>query len=196
MKISSLLASVVILSALSSQSIIAQSLQPTDSISNPQIDYAGFLKLTEQLSGYRTERLVNLNEFNMMAEQDDAVILDTRSAAAFARGHIGGAINIPFSDFTEEKLVKILGNKSRPVLIYCNNNFRDNIPPIALKRAPLALNIPTFINLYGYGYKNIYELDDIVHIADPRVNWTSKPLAISSAPPIKENPSEDAPRAN
>lgn len=35
----------------------------------------------------------------------------------------------------------------------------------------LALNIPTFINLYGYGYRNIYELDELVNINDPRVKF-------------------------
>ena len=35
----------------------------------------------------------------------------------------------------------------------------------------LALNIPTFINLYGYGYRNIYELDELVHINDPRIEF-------------------------
>lgn len=25
----------------------------------------------------------------------------------------------------------------------------------------LALNIPTYLNLYGYGYKNVYELNEI-----------------------------------
>ena len=34
----------------------------------------------------------------------------------------------------------------------------------AQKGVTLALNIPTFINLYGYGYKNVYELGDLVPI--------------------------------
>ena len=29
------------------------------------------------------------------------------------------------------------------------------------KSRPLALNIPTFINLHGYGYKNVYELKSV-----------------------------------
>ncbi|MCB9197310.1 MAG: rhodanese-like domain-containing protein [Flavobacteriales bacterium] len=33
----------------------------------------------------------------------------------------------------------------------------------------LALNIPTFINLYGYGFKNIYELNELVDVNDPRI---------------------------
>lgn len=26
------------------------------------------------------------------------------------------------------------------------------------------MNIPTFINLYGYGFKNVYELSELVNI--------------------------------
>jgi|GEM_PF-64637 len=33
----------------------------------------------------------------------------------------------------------------------------------------MALNIPTFITLYGYGYKNIYELNQLVAPNDPRL---------------------------
>lgn len=33
----------------------------------------------------------------------------------------------------------------------------------------LALNIPTYINLYGYGYRNIYELAELVNVKDPRI---------------------------
>lgn len=197
MKALSLLASATILSTLSLQPAIAQTPQSTDTASNPQVDYKGFLRLTEELADYRDGRLINMDEFNTKAKQQRAIILDTRSVAAFKAGHIDGAINIPFSDFTEEKLAKILGDKSRPILIYCNNNFRDNVPPIMLKRATLALNIPTFINLYGYGYKNIYELNGVTHMADPRAKWTGEP-----SPPMlnsalfRSRPSEGAQRAN
>lgn len=40
---------------------------------------------------------------------------------------------------------------------------------ITLKSARLALNIPTFINLHGYGYQNVYELADQLEIDDPRL---------------------------
>ena len=140
---------------------------------SPQIDYNGFALLTENLRDYRQKRLVNLKQFNGYRAQDDTVILDTRSANAFARGHIEGAVNLPFSDFTDEKLAKFLGtDKSRRILIYCNNNFTNNINPVLLKRVPLALNIPTFINLYGYGYENIYELNGAYDMWSPAVRWT------------------------
>lgn len=35
----------------------------------------------------------------------------------------------------------------------------------------LALNIPTYINLFGYGYKNVYELKDLVMVDDPRIQF-------------------------
>lgn len=33
----------------------------------------------------------------------------------------------------------------------------------------MALNVPTYINLYGYGYRNVYELNELVKVNDPRI---------------------------
>jgi hypothetical protein len=137
-----------------------------------QIDYAGFIALAAKLEGYRAQRLLSREAFFERAAQSGALLLDTRSAAAFDMGHIEGAVNLPFSDFTSAKLRAIIGaNPDRPIFIYCNNNFSDNIQPIALKSAPLALNIPTFINLYGYGYENLWELDGVMSTSE--VSWVS-----------------------
>ena len=62
-------------------------------------------------------------------------------------------------------------NPKRPIYIYCNNNIRDHRAPVALKRAPMALNIPTFVNLHGYGYRNVWELADVIGTGDPGVDW-------------------------
>jgi hypothetical protein len=35
----------------------------------------------------------------------------------------------------------------------------------------LALNIPTYINLYGYGYRNIFELSELISVHDPRIQF-------------------------
>ena len=158
---------------------LTQPLAAQEAPMNPQIDYDGFAALTVELAPIRAARRIALADFLAKAKEDGAVILDTRSAAAFAAGHIDGAINLPFSDFTDEKLAKVLGeDTSRPILIYCNNNFSDNAAPVVAKRAPLALNIPTFINLYGYGYTNIWELADVVATTD--VAWVSD---LEAAPP-------------
>ncbi len=85
-------------------------------------------------------------------------------------GHIEGAVNLPLPDFTDEALLDVLGpDKTRPVYIYCNNNFSDNRAPIVTKRVELALNIATFINLHGYGYTNVWELGGV--LATTEVPW-------------------------
>ena len=140
--------------------------------SNPQIDYIGFLRISEEVLPYRQSRLLPREEFLCKAAEEGALLLDTRSAIAFRFGHIEGAVNLPFSAFTDAKLREVIGdNLDRPIYIYCNNNFSDSAFPIATKKAELALNIPTFINLYGYGYQNIYERDGFMKTSD--VNWVS-----------------------
>ena len=151
----------------------AQDRQPA--AGSPEIDYPGFAAMTDQVMAYRDGRLVSLDAFNAMKDEAGTIILDTRSAFAFETGHIDGAINLNFSDFTDAKLAAVIPSKDTRILIYCNNNFEDNIEPVMLKRSPLALNVPTFINLYGYGYENIYELGEMVSISDEDVNWVSAP---------------------
>ncbi|MCP5396299.1 MAG: rhodanese-like domain-containing protein [Sphingomonadaceae bacterium] len=149
--------------ALAALTLSVQAQDTGQPAANPQIDYDGFTQLTVDLAEIRAAHRLPLRQFLHQAKADGAILLDTRSAAAFADGHIEGAINLPFSDFTDEKLAKVLGpDTTRPIYIYCNNNFSDNIAPIVSKRAPLALNIPTFINLHGYGYTNVWELADVV----------------------------------
>ena len=139
---------------------------------SPLIDYAGFRDLTTEVQPVRSERLIPLSEFKARATKTDVLILDARSAQAFAEGHITGAINLPLPDFTAESLGQVIGaNPDREILIYCNNNFINNRRPVMTKALPLALNIQTFINLYGYGYKNLWELGEAVDMDDPRVGW-------------------------
>lgn len=171
--------------ALAMPSTITAQDAPSQPATGEQVDYQGFAELTYEVFLYRMERLIDLEEFNQRAAQDNVLILDTRSAAAFAAGHIEGSINLPFSDFTVAKLEKVIGdNQDREILIYCNNNFRDNVFPIASKIARLALNIPTFINLYGYGYRNVYELQGSHYLANPDIAWTGERRGSAQSRPL------------
>ena len=154
-------------------SIAALAVAPVHAQPEDAIDYDGFAALVAEVDAYREARRVGLDEFLSLAEQPDAIILDARSQEAFAQGHLEGAVNLPFSDFTQEKLDKLLGERERLILIYCNNNFSDDLEPVLKKRAELALNIPTFVNLYGYGYRNIYELADVISTDDPRIKFVA-----------------------
>ena len=35
----------------------------------------------------------------------------------------------------------------------------------------MALNIPTYINLYGYHYRNVFELSDLVSVDNPLLEF-------------------------
>jgi rhodanese-related sulfurtransferase len=126
------------------------------------VDFDGFLKASLEAEKHRAERLVDLDRFLAMAKEKNTIILDTRSEKAYKRKHVKGAVHLNFSDFTDEKLAKVIPSKDTRILIYCNNNFEGDVRNFAAKRVSLALNVPTYVNLYGYGYRNVYELSRLV----------------------------------
>jgi phage shock protein E len=138
---------------------------------NPQIDYDGYRALIEEVQPYRRARLIDWDAFIAAADEPGVLILDARSAGQFAAGHIRGAVNVPLPEFSVERLAEAIGRADRPILIYCNNNFRNDSPPVYLKTGRLALNLSTFTHLYGYGYRNVRELNDVMDFNDPRVRW-------------------------
>ena len=138
---------------------------------NPLIDYPGFRRLAGEVQPYRQTRLIAWAEFDRLRGQRGVLILDARSESAFRQGHIAGAVNLPLPDFNAASLQRVIGRSNRPILIYCNNNFINDQAPVPTKLQPLALNIQTFINLVGYGYRNVRELNDVVDFNDPRIHW-------------------------
>lgn len=64
------------------------------------------------LSATAAIRLLNNN--------DDALILDTRSAAEYKAGHISNSKNIQLKDLSAQ-LEKYVDYKNKPVLVYCNS---------------------------------------------------------------------------
>ncbi|MCH2224123.1 MAG: rhodanese-like domain-containing protein [Crocinitomicaceae bacterium] len=159
----------------------------TNLVKSPFVDFDQFEALVKEVKTHRESRLITIEMLNEMSQQDDVIILDTRSKKMYDARHIKGAVHLNFSDFTQASLDALLGAKDVRVIIYCNNNFLDDqiyFPTKSRSPAPeiintemsteekpltLALNIPTYINLYGYGYKNVYELGELISVNDPRV---------------------------
>jgi len=147
------------------------------------VDFDAYEKLIPKVKAHRKTRLVTLETFLKMGAEAGTIILDTRSDALYKRKHVKGAVHLNFSDFTQQNLLKIIPNADTRILIYCNNNFRDDainfasktvIPTLVNKKIEpisLALNIPTYINLYGYGYRNVYELSEMVSTLDKRITF-------------------------
>ena len=147
-------------------------------------EYATFRNLTRDVHAYRRTRLIEWNAFLAAATEPDVLILDARSPRQFAAGHLAGAVNLPLTDFTTERLAEVIGRHDRPILIYCNNNFLNDRPPVMSKAGPVALNNETFTHLVGFGYRNVRELRNLLDIDDPRIPWvTSAEEARISSPP-------------
>lgn len=138
---------------------------------NAKVDYKGFLEISDELIAYRSSRLISMETFNSFSKDSNTIILDTRSKKAFDEIHIKGAVHLNFSDFTTKALADKIASKETRILIYCNNNIESQREALMNKMRPLALNIPTFINLYGYGYKNVYELKDYLAEDDERIKF-------------------------
>jgi hypothetical protein len=49
---------------------------------------------------------------------------------------------------------------------------------VVRKPITLALNIPTYINLYGYGYRNIYELSELVNTNSGQIEFEGTAIPI------------------
>jgi rhodanese-related sulfurtransferase len=130
-------------------------------IENIQIDIGGFFTEAGEAGALREKNRVSVEDFVRMSREEGTIILDTRSKEMFERKHLKGALHLNFSDITKGSLEKVIPNKGTRILIYCNNNFRNNSLAFAPKSAAAALNIPTFITLYTYGYRNVYELGPV-----------------------------------
>ncbi len=153
--------------------------------------YSDFKYLVDKVEKHREKRLISLDIFLEKSKKKNVVILDTRSDFRYNRKHLKGAIHLDYTDFTQDELTKLIPDPNTIILIYCNNNFKGDQIDFATKlydptkeikktetqilsnRKPilLALNIPTYINLYGYGYKNVYELNELVDINDYRIEF-------------------------
>jgi len=136
---------------------------------NPQINYPAFASVTKDLETTREAHRVSEEKFIEMAAKPGTVILDARSKDKFDNIHIKGAIHLAFTDFTDEALQKAIPDKTTRILIYCNNNFKNEPVNFAAKRVEVALNIQTFINLHTYGYKNVYELAPLLDVKTTKI---------------------------
>ena len=65
---------------------------------------------------------------------NDAVVLDMRSAESFARGHIVNARNVPFDEL-EGRLEKLASLKSKPVIAVCDAGITSKKALDMLKKA-------------------------------------------------------------
>ena len=145
-------------------------------ISNPAIDMEGFLRVSREAAQHRATRRLTEEEFLRMSREPGTIVLDARSRERYDELHVKGAINLSFPDIALESLTRALPDKATRILIYCNNNFANAEGPFPSKLPSASLNLSTYIALYNYGYRNVYELGPLIDLAKSRL-----PLVSSAA---------------
>jgi hypothetical protein len=173
---------------------VSAGMAQTPAYPQAKVSFDDFKELMTAVEAHRASRLIDLDTFLKMSGKPGVIILDSRSAFRYERLHVRGAKHLAFTDFTQATLAEVIPSFDTTILIYCNNNFEGNEVDFASKVGPpldlapgrrgtgvarqmsvqakprmMALNIPTYINLYGYGYRNVYELNELVNVNDPRI---------------------------
>ena len=128
------------------------------SLANPAIDMPGFLRISAEAAEHRESHRVSEADFLRMSQEPGTIVLDARSAEKFHLLHVKGAINLSFPDMAVDTLARTLPDKNARILIYCNNNFANAPGPFPTKLPTASLNLSTYVALYTYGYRNVYEL--------------------------------------
>jgi phage shock protein E len=142
---------------------------------NPRIDMETHLKIAAEAAEHRKTHRLSEDDFLRISQEPGVVVLDCRSKEKFDELHIEGAVNMSFPDLTEEGLRERFPDKNVKLLIYCNNNFKNALAAMPTKRVEVALNISTFITLYTYGYKNVWELGPYLDAKTTKLKLVSTP---------------------
>lgn len=157
-------------------------------IPNPAIDMKGYLKIAGEAAEHREKRRLTEADFIRMSREPGTVILDARSAEKYREMHVKGAVNLSFPDITVDSLATLFPDKNTRILIYCNNNFEGAEDPFPRKMATASLNISTYISLYTYGYRNVYELGPLVDVTKTKLDLVSYDQLFSVASSVISAP--------
>jgi len=127
-------------------------------IANPSIDMNGYLAIASAAAAHRESHRLSEEDFLHFARMPGTILLDARSREKYDQLHLAGAINLSFPDIAVETLRHTIPDRSTRILIYCNNNFVNAAGPFPTKLPMASLNLSTYIALYSYGYRNVWEL--------------------------------------
>jgi phage shock protein E len=142
-------------------------------IPNSAIDMRGYLRVASDAAAWRDSHRISAEQFETFKEEPGTIVLDARSAQKFEELHVKGAINLSFPDITADTLRQVIPDKRSRVLIYCNNNFLNAPRAFPSKKPTASLNLSTFIALYNYGYRNVYELGPLLDVNSTKLSLVS-----------------------
>lgn len=138
---------------------------------NPAIDMEGYLRVASAAAEARESHRISEEDFIRMAAEPGTIVLDARSREKYDELHVKGAISLSFPDIAVATLAELIPDTSTRILIYCNNNFSGAEGPFPSKLPSASLNLSTFIALYNYGYRNVWELGPLVNLRDSKLEF-------------------------
>jgi hypothetical protein len=153
----------------------AAAAQVPSPIANPAIDMQGYLNVSSAAAVHREARRLSEADFLRMSREPGTIVLDARSRENYDQLHVVGALNLSFSDIAVDSLRRTIPDLTTRILIYCNNNFSNAEGPFPTKMPSASLNLSTYIALYTYGYRNIYELGPQVDLSQSMLPFESTP---------------------
>jgi rhodanese-related sulfurtransferase len=83
-------------------------------------------------------------KFDMDNAPGSFVVVDSRSAESFAKGHVPGALSIPYRTMTAEAMAKVL-RKEVPVVVYCTSVSCNASTKGALRLSALGYSVKEMI---------------------------------------------------
>jgi len=86
--------------------------------------------------------------------EENALIIDVRSAEEFATGHIEGAINVPLPEI-EDMSAYLPIYQNRSLIVYCRSGYRSS---------------HAVISLTDMGFTNVYDLGGLLDWDGPLVS--------------------------
>ncbi|AXT63203.1 rhodanese-like domain-containing protein [Aquimarina sp. AD10] len=90
-----------------------------------------------------TVELITVEDMDSLLKMGKVQLVDVRTPAEYADGHIEGAVNIDFNDDNfEDRIANV--DKSKPVAVYCGRGGRSGRCSAYMKKA---------------GFTKIYDLD-------------------------------------
>jgi len=89
---------------------------------------------------------VNTLQATQLMNRDDALVIDVRAAADYAKGHILGAKNVPLAEL-EKRAGELDKHKAKPVILHCGDGNRAGSGVALLRKGGFA----HVVNLTG-GY--------------------------------------------
>ncbi len=143
---------------------------------NPAIDMEGYLRVSREAVAHRDTRRVSEEDFTRMSRRAGHRDPGRAQPGEIRRAARQGRDPPELSGHRcREPRESTTPDKPTGILIYCNNNFASAPGPFPAKIARAALNLSTYIALYSYGYRNVYELAPLIDLKASRLEFEALP---------------------